>query len=82
MVNKLYLIFFLVFSSSAFAVLDLNENKKKVLTPAAASLHKEVIDLPEVHFLSDQEQRHVDRLLSRVLEAQVKQISNFKDSLN
>ena len=81
MVNKIYLLLFLLFSSSAFALLDLKEDSQKPLTEATARLHKEVLALPEVHFLNEQQQLTVDRLLSRVLEEQVKQIDSFKASL-
>jgi len=81
MLNKLYILLFLLFSSSSFALLDLNENTPKTLTPTVTELHKEVLGLPEVHFFNEQEQLHVDHLLSRVLQAQVKQIDHFKASL-
>ena len=81
MAHKLTLLLFLLFSSSAFAVLDLDGNNKKPITQAVATLHTEVTELPEVHFLSDQEQLAVDRLLNRVLEAQVEQIGAFKEAL-
>lgn len=81
MVNKLYLLLFLLFSSSASAILDLDETRPKTLTPVAESLNAEVVSLPEVHFLSAQEQLVVDRLLSRVLDAQVEQINAFQETI-
>jgi hypothetical protein len=81
MFNKLYLLLFLLLSTSASAMLGLDENKKNTLTPDVTALHQEVLALPEVHFLSQQEQLAVDRLLGRVLVAQEKQIASFKASL-
>lgn len=79
--NKFCFLLLLIFSSSALAVLSLNGRGQSALTPSAISLHKEVLSLPEVHFLNDPQQRVVDRLLGRVLDAQLNQIDSFKEAL-
>ncbi|WP_284202794.1 ATP-binding protein [Psychromonas marina] len=82
MTNKLYFLLLLMFSSSAFSLLNFPENRGEVLTPGAASLHQQVMQLPEVHFLSVQQQQQVDRLLINVLEMQLEQNKAFRGALS
>ncbi|PKF63122.1 AAA family ATPase [Psychromonas sp. psych-6C06] len=81
MANTFYLLLLLLFSSSSFALLDLNMSRQKSLTPAATTLHQAVSELPELHFLDQQQQKAVDNLLVRVLDEQAKQINYFKTEL-
>lgn len=81
MVQLLAVLMACCLSFSAHAVLDLSDPAMASITPEASALNQQVIDLPEIHFLDDQEQHRVDLMLSKVLQAQSNHISDFSGAL-
>jgi hypothetical protein len=75
------LLFVLCFSFPVFAALGIEEKDNVGISEVAKGIEEDLIDIPEAHFLSEQEVDQLDLLLSNVLAAQATQIEDFREAL-
>ena len=79
MFKQFYFVFFLLFSTSSFAI-DLAEIKEQPLSNNAIAI-KAQVDAIAIHFLNEKEKAQVDIVLVDAIDKQTQQNKSFADAL-